>query len=159
MIEMKIDINNVQQFFFDKQAVMDAVGAAKARVMSRQGSLVRTIMRRSMRRRKGTSEPGQPPFAHTGRIRDNVFFSFDPISDSCVIGPVLLNRSTDAPHTLDKGGYAAVIPRDKKGRLLAIAAARTVQVRIAARPFSEPALENALPYLASEWEDQVGRTG
>jgi hypothetical protein len=34
-----------------------------------------------------TSEPGKPPFTHTGLLRKAILFAFDPLAESVVVGP------------------------------------------------------------------------
>lgn len=157
------------KFFFDKKAVIDAVGKAKAGVMGRQGALVRTIMHRSLnKKKKGHAPPGQPPYKHQGNLA-KVEFAFDPKTNSVVVGPAKLGNG-NAPEVQDKGGtvkVSGIVTRRGKfvplyimsaqGRQAAIASGKvvTVSVHVAARPFSQPALEKAKPYLAKEWKGKV----
>lgn len=154
--------------YFDKKAVIDAVGKAEAKVMGRKGALVRAIMKRSMRKKKGHAPAGQPPYRHQGNLA-KVEFAFDPKSHSVVIGPAKLGNGK-APEIQDKGGVVEVsgimtrrgqfVPlfvMDAKGRQAAIASGKVVKVKakVEARPFSAPALEIATPLLAKEWKGKV----
>ncbi len=94
------------KFYFDKKAVIDAVGKAKADVMGRQGALVRTIMKRSMRKKKGHAPPGQPAYKHQGNLA-KIEFAFDPKTQSVVIGPAKLGNGS-VPEIQDKGGTVKV---------------------------------------------------
>ncbi len=155
--------------FFDSQAVIDAVGVAGARVGMRQGGLVKTIMQRSMRRRKKASPPGQPPSAHAGQLRDLIAFAFDPATKSMVCGPTPFGKG-HAPEIQDKGGTVPVKGiRTKKGEFIPLfimkpkdraAAIRpgkivTVQAKVEPRPFSQPALDKAKNKLAGAWKDSL----
>lgn len=156
------------KFYFDKKAVIDAVGKAEAGVMGRKGALVRTIMKRSMKKKKGHAPEGQPPYRHRGDLA-KIEFAFDPKRHSIVVGPLKLGNS-NAPETLDKGGMVKVrgvfnyrgqfVPlylMSIRGRLGAIQSGKVV-VRLAEvkpRPFSQPALKAALPYLAKPWKGKV----
>ena len=100
-----------------------------------------------MRKRRGTSRPGQPPFAHEGSLRRMVLFGYDPRTESVVVGPVGF-RQGNAPSVLEFGGRATVVRR-RGGK-------RTKQtVRIAARPYMRPALEKEAPNLPNVWRNSV----
>lgn len=102
MLGMRID----KSLFFDRQKVIDAVGKAEAKVMARGGGLVRTIARRSMKKRKGSAEHGTPPSVHKGTIRNGrygVLFAYEPEKHSTVIGPSQIGGS-DALDALEHGG-------------------------------------------------------
>lgn len=154
--------------YFDKAPVIAAVGKAKAGVMARQGALVRKIMRNSMRKRKGPAPAGSPPNAHQGNLK-KIEFAFDSKTASVVVGPAKLGDGK-APEIQDKGGKVKVrgivnrrgqfVPlriMSRKGRQGAVASGKIVMQErtVAARPFSQPALEKAKPYLAKEWKGKV----
>lgn len=156
------------KFYFDKKAVIDAVGKAKADVMGRQGALVRTVMKRSMRKRKGHAPAGQPPYRHQGSLA-KIEFAYDPKTQSVVIGPAKLGNGS-APEVLDKGGAVKVkgilnrkgqfIPlfvMKANSRAAAVASGKVVtrNVEVKARPFSQPALMAAKSYLAKPWKGAV----
>lgn len=83
-------------------------------------------------RRRASSKPGDPPLNQTGRLRDNIFFFADPKTrKSVVVGPVKLNKSTNAPAVLEHGGVSTITTR-RGGRRLA---------RYEKRPYMAPALE------------------
>ena len=131
----------VKQLFFDSPKVLGAVDKATRKVFSRFGAFVRRTARGSIRKRKKTSAPGQPPSSHTGLLKRFIFFSFDPSRKSVVIGPMRLNqRNTDAPHILEYGGTATL---DKK------------QVTVRPRPYMGPAFEKEKPNLPALWRDYV----
>lgn len=105
--------------FFDRKAVQDAVGRATARNLARAGALVRTIAKRSMRRRadpNNASAPGQPPHSHPksgGWLRKFILFALDG-KDNVVIGPARnANAKGDAPELMEHGGSSTFTPRRK----------------------------------------------
>lgn len=128
----------VRKLFFDRPRVMRAVDRGKRSALSRIGGWIRKTARRSMRRRKRASRPGEPPSAHTGLLRDGTFYSFDPSSESVVIGPVRMKRQgTDVPQVLEHGGISTVT-RLRGGKV------HRRRVKIEARPYMGPALEKAM---------------
>jgi hypothetical protein len=160
---------------FEKQVIIDAVGKAQAAVMSRQGSLVRGIARKSMHKAKKPSKAPNPPNVHTGLLKKLIFFAYDPKTYSVVCGPVKFNaKGVDVPHVLEYGGEAIVRDRaiiNRKGQAVPLKfmkpAAREAAIRsgkavtverkitIEARPYMAPALEKSIPYLAKEWKGAV----
>lgn len=166
---MKFTAKTAKRNFFDRGSVVTAIGAARAKVLSRQGALVRKIMQRSMRKKKGPAPAGSPPHSHEGQLRDKTYFAYDATSGSCVVGPVKLGKS-NAPEIQDKGGSVKVRGIiSRKGEFIPVgrlsAASRqtviargkvvTKQARVEARPFSQPALLKAKPLLAKQWKGQV----
>lgn len=143
MIDMRI-----KQLFFDRQVVVRAVDKAKRAVLSKAGAFIRTTARHSIRTKKGSAPPGKPPHSHTGLLRRFIFFGYDPGSDSVVVGPAKLNRSTEAPRVLEHGGTTTV-ERRRKGRV------RKRKVRIKPRPFMGPALEKERPKLPKLWANSI----
>ena len=137
----------VKSLFFDRPAVQRAIDPARRRALSKAGAFVRQRAKTSMRKRRGTSRPGQPPFAHEGSLRRMVLFGYDPRTKSVVVGPVGFRRGK-APSVLEFGGRAKVVRR-RGGK-------RTKQaVRIAARPYMRPALEKEAQNLPKVWRNSV----
>lgn len=143
MIGFKID----KAMFFDRQKVIDATDRASRRVLSRFGAFVRQRARTSIRKRKGTSAPGNPPHSHVGLLRRFIFFGYDRRKHSVVIGPTALAASGgEAPALLEYGGTARI--RDpRSGRR------RTARYR--GRPYMGPALEAEQPKLPSMWRNSI----
>ena len=132
----------VKQLFFDHPKVLGAVDKATRKVFSRFGAFVRRTARGSIRKRKRTSAPGQPPSSHTGFLKRFIFFSFDPNRKSVVIGPMRLteNNRGDAPSALEYGGKVML---DKK------------QVTVRPRPYMGPAFEKEKSTLPAMWKNLV----
>ena len=143
MIGLRLD--QTKALFFDRQRVLNATSRAERRVLSRFGAFVRQRSRTSIRPRKGTSPPGSPPFSHSGLLRRNIFFAFDPSARSVVIGPIRLNAKAGlAPHLLEHGGSTTV----RRGGRLRPAVYRP-------RPYMRPALEAEQPKLPTLWKNSI----
>ena len=142
MIGMKI--NQAKGLFFDRSAVTNAADRAERRVLSRFGAFVRRGARSSIRRRKSVSQPGSPPSSHTGLLKRNIFFIYERQRSNVVIGPILLNKGTDAPAILEHGG--SVTRRRRKKR---------VRMTYRPRPFMGPAFEREKPKLPAMWRDSI----
>ena len=85
------------QFFLDRQEVAKSIGKANRRAMSKVGSFIRRRARSSLRRRKHSSLPGQPPSVHSRSkvaTLKNILFAYDPQNETLVVGPVRLNQSS-----------------------------------------------------------------
>jgi len=143
VIDMRIKL-----LFFDRQTVVRAVDKANRLALSKAGAFIRTAAKSSIRSRKDAAPPGQPPHSHTGLLKRFIFFGYDPTTESVVVGPARINRTTDAPHTLEFGGTTKV-ERRRKGKV------RARKVRIAPRPFMGPALEKERPNLPKPWANSV----
>lgn len=147
----------VKDLFFDRPKVQRAVDRARRRALSKAGAFIRQRARTSMRRRRGSSEPGSPPHAHEGSLRRLLFFAYDPSADSVVVGPVGFRRS-DAPNTLEFGGAATVTrrrTRPRSGGKRVVESLPGGRVRIEARPYMGPALRKELPNLPKSWASSV----
>src|SRR5690606_12960105 len=139
-----LKFNQAKALFFDRPQVQNAVGRAERRVLSKFGAFVRRGARSSIRKRKTISEPGKPPSSHTGLLRQTIFFVYEPNRSSVVIGPIELNRGTEAPRLLEHGGQVV----RKEG-------SKRVRMTYRPRPFMGPAYERELPKLPALWRDSV----
>lgn len=153
MFDMKL--KSLQAGFFDRKAVVDKVGQAGKRVLSRFGAFVRRRAQTSIRKRKGISTPGGPPHSHAPHLlRKFLFFAYDQRRESVVIGPAKLNRvvSRNAPEALEYGGRSTVLDfHYLSGQRRAVKR----QVQVQARPFMGPAYEAEKPQLDRLWKDSV----
>ena len=159
----------VTRMFFDRQAVISAVDKATRTVFGRFGAFTRRIAKNSIRQRKGTSAPGNPPFSHTGLLKKFLFFSWDPAQRSVVIGPARLNGRGRgygaAPAILEYGGTtersflnASVEWRKKtvvEWRKKTVVEWRKKTVRVRPRPYMAPAFERAKARLPDMWAGSV----
>ena len=130
--------------FFDRAAVQKSVDKATRKVFSKFGAFVRQRARTSIRKRKGTSPPGGPPYSHVGLLRRFIFFAYDAQKKSVVIGPTLTREGSTAPRLLEHGGDGTVAT--KKGPKPA---------RYRPRPFMGPAFAAEQPTLPALWKDSV----
>ena len=141
-----IDIR-IKNLFFDRPKVQRAVDAARRRVLSKAGAFIRQEARQSIRKRKGTSPPGRPPYSHVGLLRNLILFGYDERTDSVVVGPVGFKRSK-VPHVLEYGGVTTVT-RFRRGKI------ERRRVRIAPRPYMGPALAKELPKFPELWRNSI----
>ena len=141
----------MKSLFFDRPKVRKAVDRGKRRALSRAGAFIRQRARTSIRRRRRSSRPGEPPSSHTGLLRRFILFGYDRQRDSVVVGPVGFRRS-QAPNVLEFGGRTIV----ESGRARRSGRARKKRtVRIAARPYMRPALEKERSNLPAVWRNSV----
>ena len=141
-----------KRLFFDRKAVRAKTDRATRRVLSRFGAYVRRSARSSIRKRKRTSAPGSPPSSHAGLLRKFIFFGFDLLRRSVVIGPARLSRRGrgEAPSLLEHGGTGTVAAAARKGK-----AASRKRVRYRPRPYMGPALTREKPKLPAMWRGSV----
>jgi phage gpG-like protein len=125
----------VKRAFFDRQAVLKRVDRARRRSLARVGGFTRSTAKRSIRKRKASSSPGQPPSSHSGELRGGIFFAYEDRSDSVVIGPVGFARS-NVPGILEFGGKTTI----RQTRLKRAGRPKVQRISIKARPFMGPAL-------------------
>lgn len=144
----------IKTLFFDRKAVIDRVDKATRQVLSRFGAFVRQTARKSIRKRKKESKPGQPPSSHSGLLKRFIFFGFDPDTRSVVIGPEKLGGKGEALPALEYGGKSHAVDFVYHGgnqRRTKIRRPITVQ----ARPFMGPALAKEKAVLPELWRDSV----
>ena len=103
----------MREMFFDREAVIEAVGRASAKTLSKAGAYIQRRAKSSIRKRKRVSKPGEPPSSHVGTLRNRIYFSFDPPTRSVVVGPTPMGSVGIVPPTLEFGGPA---PRRKNPR-------------------------------------------
>lgn len=90
-------------------------------------------------RRETASAPGEPPKSITGLLRNHIYFVYEPVEKSVIIGPARLNTPSPAPGVLEHGGTV-----NFRGRV----------VTIEPRPYMQPALVRELPKLPAMWKEQ-----
>ena len=130
----------VKNMFFDRIKVHRHLDTRSRKVLSRFGAYVRQTAKSSIKRRKGTSAPGNPPFSHVGTLKRHIYFAFDSQSRSVVIGPVIFpGKSGKALPALEYGGKS--VRNDGQ------------RINIQARPFMGPAFSNELKQLPNIWAE------
>ena len=129
-----LSIEQAKAGFFDRKAVLSDADRKQKKVGGAWGAFTRTVARRSIRARKGTSKEGQPPFSHVGLLRQWILFAWDAARKSTVVGAARLNKPGLAPATLEHGGSTVLLRRKpRRGE----PARKTVQIR--PRPYMAPA--------------------
>jgi len=142
-LNMRLDTAKLN--FFDSAKIISATSRAERRVLSRFGAFVRQAARRSIRKRKRVSNPGDPPSSHKGQLRRFIFFFYDPARQSVVVGPILLGtKKRSVPLLLEEGG---TVFRRIGGRRQTFKYSR--------RPFMGPALAKESPKLPGLWANSV----
>jgi hypothetical protein len=140
-----IPLARTKQLFFDRKRVTSALDKGTRKVLSQFGALVRKTARWSIRKRKRSSLPGQPPSSHTGLLKRFLFYSYDDSRKSVVIGPAKLNAKKGyVPEVLEYGGTTLLeIGKEKK------------KVQIASRPYMNPAFEKTKTQLPQLWRNSI----
>ena len=118
------------------------------------GSFVRQTARRSLRKRKKSSEEGKPPSMHEGTIKRKLIYAVDELNKNVVIGPALWSRK--AAHIVEHGGdfvvnllpwWPVADPRERaaiRRRYLRNRYRVKRRIKYKARPFMRPALEKEI---------------
>lgn len=146
-------IQEAKANFFDRARVRKAVDRAKRRELARAGGFVRQVARRSIRKRRAISKPGQPPSSHEGSLRRFLFFAWDSRTESVVVGPASF-RGSRAPELLERGGKAEVRRITRKNGKRTV---RTERADYRPRPYMRPALRTAVDSgkVAARWRNSV----
>jgi len=98
--------------FINRKSVTDALDKKERRVLARAGGTARQIMRRGMRRSKKPGPVGGYPNAHSGELRDKIFFNYNQSHGSVSVGPLRLATQPKwlpsgietVPQLLNQGG-------------------------------------------------------
>lgn len=174
-----LSVNQAKTRFFDR-LIHTSVDKATMKNLSKFGAFVRRTAKGLIRKvgKKGTpSKPGQPPKSRTGILKEFIFFAFDPAARSVVVGPAKTNQvffngagkpvKGTVPAVLEFGGSIGVLEWYLEGRKkwvradlrfkrkLAERKTRIRTVKVAARPYMQPAFKKEAPKFASIWADTV----
>ncbi|MCZ2341691.1 MAG: hypothetical protein LC104_07830 [Bacteroidales bacterium] len=117
---------------------------ATRKVLSKFGAYVRQRAKTSIRKRKGISPPGSPPYSHVGLLKKFLFFAYDAERQSVVIGPTRIREASEAPKLLEHGGDTTL--ETKRGRQ---------RIRYRPRPFMGPAFLAEQAKLPALWHNSV----
>lgn len=178
----------------DPRPVLREVDKSKRKVLGHQGGYLRRVARNSIKRkgiaklgRKQSlsdlserrrssvleeakqppgSQPGSPPFTHTGHIRDDIIYAVDTAAESVSIGAhkfpwlnellehggttqrqLWLHRPTRSTYLFHRG------PKSGKGKVWKFL--RMVTTRYPARPFMSAALDTSKDRLTLFWKDAI----
>lgn len=107
---LTVNFTTIQKRFFDRQKVADAAERATDRVLWKAGAYIRTRARRSIRRRKRPSQPGNPPSHHADRgggfgdgLKFILFGKDGP--GRVIVGPVGHSSGrSSVPQLMERGG-------------------------------------------------------
>ena len=166
---LNLTVEAAKSNFFDRAVVLRRAAQARRKNLSRIGAYVRmraiTLLLRHVvgrgfgakskvrDRHKGETAPaGQAPYAHLGDIAKFMFFGWDAITESVVIGPALLNKASSALLELEQGG-AATLAFTRRRRGVREQVRRRVQFR--PHPFMRPALEDVKEQAPKVWENTI----
>ena len=152
---LEVKLRAVVQDQFDRVRPRAKAGMKKS--IFSAASLVRTIARRSIRKRTKNSrtkisKPGSPPHSHTGALKGRgratgILFAVDSNRQNAVIGPVRATRKErGTPSRLEFGGTRTVIVGRRRRRR---------RLTVKARPFMGPALRKARPKLVEFWRESL----
>jgi hypothetical protein len=134
-----VDAAAFKKAFFDTAAIKSKLDPAVLKALSKFGAFVRTHSRSSIKRKKGTSPPNTPPYAHQGDIK-RILFGYDVDTRSLVVGPILYGSKSGAPENLEDGGTAT-----RNG----------VRCTIRPRPFMKPAFDAELKKVGNNFKNLI----
>lgn len=166
----------VKELFFDRKAVVDAVGRVGASALSRFGSFVRRRAKTSMRpggKSGKVAGAGEPPRTHQGNLKKLLFFSWDPVARSVVVGPVAFLKGV-VPSLMEHGGVSTQTRRERRssrtGRKPTLAQIEAFRRKVASgqvdrdhrplvtrsarylpHPFMGPAMAREMPNMPAAW--------
>ena len=167
----------VDRIHFDAKKVLFATDRVKREALKGSGRFLRKVARSSIKKKRRSkkkeqvSQPGDPPFGKSGRLKSSILFGYDRQSDSVVIGPKGVQTDTP-PRALEYGGRSKTTVKVRKKKTASGGSARrktsstgakrkktTQRVRrivtIKARPFMRPALGKTIPKLDSIWANSM----
>jgi hypothetical protein len=171
------EIDRAKDWFFDRKAVLDRVDRARVKSLSRFGAFVRTRARSLIRTRKRVSRPGEPPSSHTGVLKRFIYFVYDPVRKTVVVGPAKTNQLFHRGGTpgvtggavfegLTRGPVPGKVEVFKAGRWqradlrsrrrLAGLPLRTRWYKVAARPYMVPALLSVRRQFIRQFRGSMG---
>ena len=131
------------KLFFDSRAVKSAVDKGTRKALSKFGAFVRQRAKTSIRKRKRVSRPGEPPSSHTGKLKKNIFFGYDTIKKSVVVGATQF-KSGGAQSILEYGGTENRRRRNQ-----------TIRAVYRPRPYMRPAFSKELQNVNKTFKDIV----
>lgn len=112
MLDIRVAAH-VTKYFFDRRAIIDRIGRARAAVLSKAGAFIRRGAKGNIRYAKSASKPGNPPHAHATQkggkdspLRELIYFAYDDRTNSVVIGPMPFRGTAVVPRVLELGGTA-----------------------------------------------------
>lgn len=180
LITMKM--HGAKSLFFDRNKIVKGLGKARRKFLLKAGAFVRVSARSSIRKRKKSSQPGQPPSSHEGTLRKFLLFGLQErgANSSVLVGPIKTNQifydgngepvTGTVPEALEHGGQITIgeiqlpsngkwIRDDKRYGNRASswrhkARRRKRTATIQPRPFMQPALKANQSKFPGLWRGQ-----
>lgn len=149
MLTMGVD--QAKGLFFDRPAVINAVDRKKIKPLEQAGKAVMGKSRGLMRTSKKSAKPGRPPRKHVGLMGKFLFYVYDPITGTVVIGPAKIRTpnetSTNVPELMEFGGTVTKTYKRKPPKRL----------EYHEHPFMAPGLKLAMPKIPEQFRDMIHR--
>jgi len=152
---------------FETNTVISACLDVAKKATIKQAAYIRRTAKSSIRLASGPkdhSDPGKPPKSHNGLLRDFIFFDFDNMGTSVVIGPALLQSKSGrrfdqhkgvakmpVPQLLEEGGPVQAFRHDSNHAGGGWYYTDTMKPR----PYMAPALERSKRELPKFWEQAL----
>jgi hypothetical protein len=136
-----------KSMFFDAEKILNAAGKAIVKNLNYIGGYVAKVARHSIKKgsRHQVSTAGAKPLSHTGLLKKHIYYGYNPMHESVIVGPALLNtKSKNAPAALEYGGQS--IAYSKKGKR---------KINVKARPYINPALLSSRRKIADIWKNSI----
>ena len=115
-IEIPVLKTNIRSTF-NKNQVISNLSRLERHALSRAGSYVAEAARRSIRKSRRQSRPGQPPYSHTEKLRNMIRTAVDSSRVMAIAGAIQrydVESEGLAPAALEHGGVTKYTP--SKGR-------------------------------------------
>lgn len=78
--------------FFNPEVIKNDADRTIAKAYMKFGAFVRADAKQSIRKRKSSAKPGNPPSSHEGSLKRLIFFNYDRVGQSVIIGPYIFKR-------------------------------------------------------------------
>jgi hypothetical protein len=118
----------------------------KRKFLFRAAFNVRRDARRSIRKGKGISAPGNPPKSHAGGLKNAILFAVDQVAEDAIIGAEARSTRTGRQGAgLQEHGGTVTVMVGRRRRIL----------RYQPHPFMAPALAKVLPELPAIFSKSV----
>lgn len=151
LMRFDLSINHMKSMFLDKALIEGKIDRATFVVMNRIGAYIKRTARNSIRKpnKRKTYTPGLPPRNRTGKLKYRIFYHWDPIKRSVIVGPEYMPRmpkNPTIPEVLEYGGVKRGYSKRNKKPYLAV---------YPAYPYMRPAAARELPKLPRMWRDII----
>lgn len=143
-------VSSAKNLFFDNPLIKQSVDYATRKNLSQFGAFVRSDARRSIRKKRGHSQPPKPPHSHTGKLKRFVYFVYEQKRRTVIIGPArFAGARPDNLVMLEAGGHRMGNIPTREGGMT------KVKQTYKKRPFMKPAFDKNLPKGMAMWKDSV----